>query len=167
MPQPNKNKICVRALEQIGPDLRYPGFYSSLRHVKHRRQEQIAKLMFMSADYSLSFMQLLIAASKRSDFVKRKIRTRGISRHQQTAIEETFRPLEEAFRRSAASYSDDAYAAVVTTAYLRRVLRNVRIASYLNAVYPEIFEELKAEGMTEQSHPQGRSGGKCDFPTAR
>jgi hypothetical protein len=81
MPQPNKSKICVRALEQIGPDPRYPGFYSSLRRVKHRRQEQIAKLMFMSADYSLSFMQLLIAASKRSDFVKRKIRTRGISRH--------------------------------------------------------------------------------------
>lgn len=149
MPQPNKNKICARALEQIGPDPRYPGFYSSLRRVKHRRQEQIAELMFMSADYSLSFMQLLIAASKRSDFVKRKIRTRGISRHQQAAIEKTFRPLEEAFRRLAASYSDDAYAVVVTTAYFRRVLRNVRITSYLNAVHPAIFEELRAEGLVE------------------
>jgi hypothetical protein len=55
-------------------------------------------------------------------------------------------PLEEAFRRSATSYSDDACAVAVTAAYVRKLLRNDRIASYLNAVHPEIFEELSAVG---------------------
>ena len=121
----------------------------------------------MSGDYTLSFMQLLIAASKHSDFIKKKIRTRGISRQQQTMIEETFQPIEETFRRLASSYSDDAYAVAITTAYVRRVLSNVRIASYLNAVHPEIFEELRAEVFVNQSHSQASRRGKVDFPISR
>lgn len=111
----------------------------------------MADLMFMSADYTLNFVKLLIAASKDTDFAKKRGRTRGITRHEQATIEKRFQMLEKAFRRSATSYSDNAYAAALTTAYLRKVLGNARIASYLIAVHPELFEEMRAGGSLESS----------------
>jgi hypothetical protein len=141
-----KSNISDRAFELLGPDPRYPEFYALLRRVNDRRQEQIAQLMFMSADYTVSFLRLLIAASKHSDYIKEKRPPRGISQRELAAIERTIQPLEEEFRRSAASYSDDAWAVAVTSAYVRKLLRNDRIASYLSAVYPKIFDELSAIG---------------------
>ncbi len=142
----NTSKISAIALEKIGSEARVPGFYCLLRRVKHPRQEQIAELMSLSADHTLNFLRLLIAASKSSDFVKKKKRTRGITRNEEAAIEKTFRSLEGIFQTSAASYSDDAHAASLTIAYLRRLLNNGRIENYINAIYPELFKELKVSG---------------------
>ena len=143
MRQSGKEGICPGALKKIGPDPKYPGFYSLLRRVKPQRQQQIADLMSMSADHSLSFLNLLIAGSKESDFVGKKRRTRGISRQELATIEKSFRSLENSFRSLAPAYPDNAYALVVTEAYLRGLLNNARVASYLNSVHPEIFEDLK------------------------
>jgi hypothetical protein len=150
MRAPNTKGISPRALKQIGSDHHFPQFYSTLRRLKPRRQEQIADLMAMSADRRLSFLTLLVSASKQSDFVGRKKRTRGISRRQLTEIEETMRRLEAQFRSSAPAYRENANALVVTEAYLRRILQNVQIANYIKSVHREIFDQFAADGLVSQ-----------------
>ena len=150
MRQSGRQGICPGALEKIGEDPKYQGFYSLLRRVKPHRQQQIADLMSMSADRSLSFLTLLVAASRESDFLRKKTRTRGISRQQLATIEKAFRPLEESFRTRAPDYADNAYALVVTEAYFRRLLNSPRVANYLNLVHGGAFDGLVADGLVRQ-----------------
>jgi len=159
MRPPNTKGISPRALEKVGPDTKYPGFYAMLRRVTPQRQEQIAEMMSMSADRTLSFLNLLIAASKDTDFVGKKWRTRGISRAEQAELVRTIQPLEELFRLSAPAFPGNAYVLAVTEAYLRRILRNDRVASYLCSVHPEILQELAADGLVTQAPGDARRGG--------
>jgi hypothetical protein len=154
----NTKGISPRALEKIGPDLRAQGFYSALRHVKPQRQEQIAELMSISADRSISFLSLLIAASTGSELVGKKRHARGISHQELAKIERSFRPLENLFRSLAPAYPGNAYALAITEAYLRRVLRNGRVASYLNSVHREMFEDLAAGGLVAQARGNAQRG---------
>jgi hypothetical protein len=103
--------------------------------------------MTKSADYTQSFLELLIAASPESDFIRKKHRTRGVCPQQQAAIEKIFCPLESSFRAAVPTYPGDAYAFNLTVAYLRRILRNERVAGYLKSVHRRLFEGLLAEGI--------------------
>jgi len=138
--------ICQAAQEKIGL-LQQGYYYSVLRRVNSTRQTQIADLMAACADYSYSLLYLLIFASKRSDFVRGKRRVRGLSKAELAKIENVFPRIEDAFRRSARSYADDARALMLTEAYVRRILANPRIAAYVRSAHPSVFGDLKRLGM--------------------
>ena len=156
MLEKDRSGICTRALGLLGTQPTDQKIYPLLQRLKPGRQAQIADLMHKMCDYSLSFMQLLIATSNHSDFAEKKFRTLGITNSEQKAIERAFRPLERSFLVSAASYSDDAYALLVTTAYFRRVMKSPRILSYLVAVHPKIVAELASEGIVERPRSNRR-----------
>lgn len=144
MRRANTNNISANVLDRIGPDARGAGIFRLLRRVNCPRQEQIAEIMFLVADFTLNFARLLVEASKPADFVRKKRHAKGVTRAEAGAIEETVLALEKKLRNSAATYPDDARAIVITAAYIRRILSNSRVASYLIAVHPEIITELKA-----------------------
>lgn len=139
--------ISEAALEKIQGGIKRPSFYSALRRVNAQRQEQIADIMTACSDYTDYLLNILIAASKSSDFVDTKRRMRGLGAHEQAEIDKVFPPIEDAFRKSTLSYADDARALAVTEAYVRRMLANPRIAAYIRAAHPDVTRELRRVGL--------------------
>lgn len=115
---------------------------SLLRRVSARRQEEIAEIMTLSADWSLSFLRLLVLASKERDFVRDMETPRGVQPYEMKLIEREIASLEEAFRTATAAYANTAYALVLTEAYLRSLVKNARIAAYLRSVWPKLFAKI-------------------------
>lgn len=138
--------ICKVALDKIGGRSRPFYFYSLLRRVNARRQNEIADLMTACSDYSFSLLNLLIYASKATDFVREKRRMRGLSVAELTLIENVVPPLEAAFWKATKSYADDARALMVTDAYIRKILGNPEVVAYVRGVHPKVFRDLKRLG---------------------
>ena len=134
--------ICPRALEVLGPHTNDRKTYSMLRSVTPRRQREIADLMQKSADYTFSFVQLLIAATKRCEFIGKKTRTRGVTRNELAAIERIFGGLENAFRKSVPSFQEDTLTFLVSLAYVRKLLLNRRITKFLKIFYPRHYRDM-------------------------
>ena len=134
--------ICAAVLEKIGLRARPLYFYSMLRRVNSRRQDEIADLMAACSDYSLPFLNLLVFGSKASDFVRAKRRMRGLSQAELAVIEGVVPQLEAAFWGAARSYADDARASMVTEAYVRRIFSNPNVAAYVGAAHPRVFRSL-------------------------
>jgi len=147
MPRASTKGISEAALQKVRGHVKAPSFYSTLRRVNGRRQDQIADLMAACSDYTNCFLNLLIAASKGLDFIQPKKRMRGIGAGEQAEIEKIFPPVEEAFRKSCLSYAEDARALAVTEAYVRRMLANPRIAAYVQSVHPALSRELRRLGV--------------------
>jgi len=138
--------ICSAALAKIGPDSREHYFYSMLRRVNDRRQSEITDLMAACSDYSFSFLNILVFASKPADFVRDKRRMRGLSKAELEMIEKVVPPLERAFWQAAKPYADDARSLMVTEAYIRRILGNAQIADLVRSVHPKVFRKLNRMG---------------------
>ena len=115
-----------------------------LRNVTPKRQQEIVDMMQQSADYTFCFVQLLVAATKRREFISVKTPTRGVTPDELTAIERIFGELEDAFQRSTPFYRDSAFTFLVSVAYGRRLLRNERITKYLKTFYPREYHDLSA-----------------------
>ena len=139
---PSRHGPFSRGLEEIGGSLQAARCRSLLRRVSPRRQEEIAETMALSADRSLSFLRLLILASNERDCVRSKKAPRGVRPNEMKLIAHEIGSLEEAFRAATATYADDAYALVLTEAYLRFLLKNARIAAYLRSVWPKLFAKI-------------------------
>lgn len=134
--------ICDAALEKISARARPFYFYSMLRRVNARRQNEIADLMAACSDYSFPFLNLLIFGSKASDFVRTKRRMRGLGQAELAVIEKAVPQFEAAFWSAARSYADDARASMVTEAYVRRILANPKVAAYVRVAHPKVFRDL-------------------------
>ena len=147
MPRASTTGISEVALQKMRGHVKRQSFYSILRRVNAQRQDQIADIMTACSDYTYCFLNLLIAASRNSDFVRPKRRMRGISAGEQADIERVFPPIEEAFRKSALSYADDARALAVTAAYVGRMFANPRIAAYVQTAHPVLARELRRLGV--------------------
>jgi DNA invertase Pin-like site-specific DNA recombinase len=139
--RPSQDGRSAGGLGKIGGSSQASECGSLLRRVSPGRQEEIAEIMAMSADRSLSFLRLLVLASKKGDFVRSRKMPRGVRPNEMKLIAREIGSLEEAFRAAAATYPDDAYALVFTEAYLRSLLKNARIAAYLRSVQPKLFAE--------------------------
>ena len=139
--------ICSAALEKMGPDRREHYFYSMLRRVNGRRQNEIADLMVACSDCSFSFLNVLIFASNATDFVRAKRRMRGLNKAELEMIEKVMPPLEDAFWRAAKSYADDARSLMVTEAYVRRILGNPQVADFVRSDHPKVFRKLNRMGV--------------------
>jgi len=134
--------ICEPALRKIGADTGEFYFYSMLRRVNARRQNEIADLMVACSDFSFSFLNVLVFASNARDFVRGKRRMRGLSRAELELIEEVILSLETAFWKAAQSYANDARALMVTEAYVRRILNNPELLATVRSRHPNVLREL-------------------------
>lgn len=147
MPRASTKGISEAALQTMPGHVKSQSFYSTLRRVNAQRQEQIADIMLACSDYTYCFLNLLIAASRRLDFLQPKKRMRGINASEQADIERVFPPIEDAFRKACLSYAEDARALAVTEAYLRRLFANPRIAAYVHTAHPVLSRELRRLGV--------------------
>ena len=127
--------LSPRALDITGEHSRHSEYRSLLRRETAFRQVEIAQTMALSADRTLSFLRLLVLASKEYDYVRPKRIPRGLRRRELKLIEHELGPLEQHFRAACSGYREDAYALVLTQAYLRSLLKNPRAPAYLRAVH--------------------------------
>lgn len=156
--------ICPRALKILEPHTQDRRTYSLLRNVLPRRQREITDLMQMSADYTVGFMQLLVAASNQSDFVRPKTRTIGITKKEQAAIELTISEMEIAFRKLVPNYRKAALTFLVSRAFARRLVRNEHVLKYLRTFYPiQCNELMRLVGTTRE----GTKGAEAGLPVSR
>lgn len=146
-----KRGILPEVLDKIALDKPYNGFYAMLRRLKPLRQKRVADLIKLSADRTQSFLTLLLLVSKDSDQVGKKRPVRGISRRQLQDAGNAFRKIEDVFLSSSQTYQEDAYALVITSAYVRSLLQNERMFSYLQTVHPDILEGLKSESLVARA----------------
>jgi hypothetical protein len=141
--QSSQHGLSIRALDVLGKNAQAAAYRSLLRRVSLRRQEEITEIMALSGDRCLSFLRLLVLASNGHDFVRSKKVPRGVRSSEIKLIEREIGFLEDAFRASAATYADDAYALALTESYFRSLLKNPRIAVYLRTVRPKLFAEMR------------------------
>lgn len=146
-----KRGILPEVLEKIAVEKPYAGFYAMLRRLKPQRQKRVADLIAMSADRTQSFLTLLLLVSKKRDKITKNRPLKGISEQHLEEAGRAFRKIEDAFLSSAETYRDDAYALAITRAYVRTLLKNPRVLSYLKAVHPETLEKLESETPSEDS----------------
>jgi len=139
---PPQSRLTNCAWSTIGAASQAPERRSLLRRVSARRQEEIAEIMTLSADRSLSFLRLLVLVSKEPDFIRGKETPRGVQPHEMKLIEREIASLEEAFRTATAAYANDAYVLALIEAYLRSLVKNARIAAYLRSVWPRLFAKI-------------------------
>lgn len=119
-----------------------------LRQLKPARQLQVASLMVSMNTYGSRFMTTMLETSKPSDRVAaRRSSTPRLTPEQVEQMEREMSDLQERIREIEGSYGTENLKLVLGAGYVARLLRNARVARFLEQRHKEIhaqFERIAA-----------------------
>jgi hypothetical protein len=115
-----------------------------LRRMNPRRQVEAAEFMVSSGNFSRSFAQALLLATKSDDRVTwRHKPVRGLLQEQKSRMQhELDCVLKESGARD--GYGADVLSLVVASGYVSRLIENKAIEDYLSRSHPDILKEFRA-----------------------
>lgn len=115
-----------------------------LRHLRPDRLRQILQMRSAFSDFSLSFLKLLIAASRPDEFRTGAPQFTVLSRNEAKQVVKLFRPIEDHARSILPIFAEQAYSHALTRACVRKLQSNGHVVGYIRAVHPEIYRRLAA-----------------------
>ena len=118
-------------------------FFTELKKVKPERQMEILNLTEASNDYTVEYMRALVLSTP----VQFRVNGGSVSKKAETKMQDDLagrlRILEEEFRKASISFRDNVFNLVKLCGYIRHLLRNTAVCSFLKASYPDILVEFE------------------------
>jgi hypothetical protein len=115
-----------------------------LRRMRQSRQLEAAELMVSTGNFSRSFTQALLAATKPEDCdMSRSKPISGLSQERRLNMQQE---LEDVLKDVAVTknYGVDVLSLVVASSYISKLIGNKEIECYLRRNHPEILQEFRA-----------------------
>ena len=139
------NGICPEAAELLKARHCPINSFRSLRKMKPLRQIQAAELMIAANNFTVPYVDAILAATDRGDLVDSASRkeTPGISREQAERMKAEMANLQKNIRLIEGSLGPDHLRLVVAGRYVERLLQNEKLARYLDRNHGEILGELR------------------------
>ena len=132
---------AANILEQIGCAI---AVYDIFRKMVPERQLECAQLMIQNVNVSLPFAQALLSASRADDLVSTPSRRRtGVTQQDLERLKAELASLQSQMGSLEDHYGLDALHMTVARGYLKRILENERLASWLTLNRPEYIAEMR------------------------
>ena len=137
------NQLSMEAVELLKGKPIVKSTLNIFRWMSPPRQVEVAKLMVSTGNFSRSFAQALLVATKPDDRVTMKSRPiYGLSDEQKAEMQ---RELESLLKDIGAleNYGADVLSLVVASGYISKLINDQAIESYLGQSHPEILQEFR------------------------
>jgi hypothetical protein len=114
-----------------------------LRRMRPSRQVEAAEFMISTGNFSRSFVQALLAATKREDCdMSRSKPISGLSQTQRLEMQQELERVLKEFAMTR-NYGIEVLSLVVATGFIAKLIENHAIASYLSRNHPDILREFR------------------------
>lgn len=139
------NGICPEAAELLKARHCPINSFRSLRKMKPLRQIQAAELMIAANNYTVPYVEAILAATDPGDLVDpaSKKETPGVKREQAERMKAEMANLQKNIKLIEGTLGPDHLRLVVAGRYVERLLQNDRLARYLDKNHGEILGELR------------------------
>jgi hypothetical protein len=139
------NGICPEAVELLKAKHCPINSFRYLRKMKPLRQIQAAELMIAANNYTVPYVEAILAATDPTDLVDphSKKETPGVSREQAERMKDEMANLQKNIKLIEGNLGTDHLRLVVAGRYVERLLQNERLARYLDKNHGEILGELR------------------------
>jgi hypothetical protein len=139
------NGICPEAAELLKARHCPINSFRSLRKMKPLRQIQAAELMIASNNFTVPYVNAILAATDPGDLIDSasKKETPGITREQAERMKAEMANLQKNIKLIEGTLGPDHLRLVVSGRYVERLLQNDRLARYLDKNHGEILGEFR------------------------
>ena len=139
------NGICPEAAELLNARHCPINSFRSLRKMKPLRQIQAAELMIAANNYTVPYVEAILAASDATDLVDpaAKKPPAGVTREQAERMKAEMANLQKNIKLIEGTLGPDHLRLVVAGRYVERLLQNDRLARYLDKNHGEILGEFR------------------------
>ena len=139
------NGICPEAVELLKAKHCPINSFRYLRKMKPLRQIQAAELMIAANNYTVPYVEAILAATDHTDLVdpNSKKETPGVSREQAERMKDEMANLQKNIKLIEGNLGTDHLRLVVAGRYVERLLQNERLTRYLDKNHGEILSELR------------------------
>ncbi|GAB1364054.1 plasmid partitioning protein RepB C-terminal domain-containing protein [Rhodobacter sp.] len=139
------NGICPEAAELLKARHCPINSFRSLRKMKPLRQIQAAELMIAANNYTVPYVEAILAASDATDLVdpSAKKSPAGVTREQAERMKAEMANLQKNIKLIEGTLGPDHLRLVVAGRYVERLLQNDRLARYLDKNHGEILGEFR------------------------
>lgn len=139
------NGICPEAADLLKARHCPINSFRSLRKMKPMRQIQAAELMIAANNFTVPYVEAILAAADRADLVDpaSKTETPGITREQVERMKTEMANLQKNIKLIEGTLGPDHLRLVVAGRYVERLLQNDRLARYLHKNHSEILGEFR------------------------
>lgn len=139
------NGICPEAAELLKARHCPINSFRSLRKMKPLRQIQAAELMIAANNYTVPYVEAILAASDATDLVDpaAKKPPAGVTREQAERMKAEMANLQKNIKLIEGTLGPDHLRLVVAGRYVERLLQNDRLARYLDKNHGEILGEFR------------------------
>lgn len=143
--RPNAKKdISAAALRILDQNCVSPKVYELVRKASDGRQLEMATIMDLCSNFSLTMASTLLAITLRSEFKPGKLHeVFGVSRKELAKMRQEFRPLVTRLKASVESYKEVCLQLAVAAAYARRLVTTEPVVQFLSSKHPEELEVLR------------------------
>jgi hypothetical protein len=134
--------ICPEVIDLLRDRAVNPGAFSAVRKMAPARQVEAAELMIAVGNWSATYAQALLAATKGEDLAKpgRAKKVAGLTPAEIAEIERELAELQADLRAIECTYADDALLLVAVSGYLAKLVANPEISSFLERRYPDVLD---------------------------
>jgi len=138
--------IAPEAVEIFRDRVVSPLTFETLRKMKPLRQVEAAELMASAGNFSSTYAQAILAATRQTDLAKpdRPKKIRGMSPEQMARMEREMAALQQDFKAVDATYGDDVLALVIAVGYLSKLVANRKVERYLSQHHAEILNQFRS-----------------------
>jgi hypothetical protein len=139
------NGICPEAAELLKARHCPINSFRSLRKMKPLRQIQAVELMIAANNYTVPYVEAILAASDVADLVDpaAKKAPAGVTREQAERMKAEMANLQKNIKLIEGTLGPDHLRLVVAGRYVERLLKNDRLARYLDKNHGEILGEFR------------------------
>jgi hypothetical protein len=128
------DRICPEAVQILKDKRVVAGALRELRKVKPMRQIEIAELLFSARNFTLGYVQYLVAATAPDQLVEgeRPSEARELLADDLRGMEHEMDALAKQFKLIEESHGKNVLSLVLMVGYLKKLLDNARIVRYLS-----------------------------------
>ena len=157
------NGICPEAAELLKARHCPINSFRFLRKMKPLRQIQAAELMIAANNYTVHYVEAILAATDSADLVdpRAKKATAGVTREQAELMRSEMANLQKNIKLVEGALGPDHLRLVVAGRFVERLLQNDRLARYLDRSHGEIlgeFRQIVAQLTQHEPMAEARNG---------
>ncbi|MCA9427440.1 MAG: chromosome partitioning protein ParB, partial [Candidatus Omnitrophica bacterium] len=136
--------ICPEAVDILKDKTITARALAVFRRVKPMRQIEIAELMVGLNNFSITYAQALVTATKAEDLVGSAGpgNMNGLKAHDLDRMRKEMESFEEDFKEVETSYEDNVMNLTLARGYLKRLLASGNVVRFLSSRYKEILDEF-------------------------
>lgn len=137
--------ICPEAVDLLKDKMVAGNTFNALRRMKATRQIEAATLMNDAGNYSVSYVNALLAATPQAMLANPAApkKVKGLSEDQMARMEAEMESLHGEYRLIEDSHGTNVLNLTVARSYLATLLENQRVSKYLGNHHPEFLSQFK------------------------